>query len=266
MASPLDILNAQAAGINTARAQASPVQNVMIQQNPLTCYSECSVPATPASALLQPNLGNTCDTFQICVTNTSTDSIVLVLGGARLFAETSDPSIVFTSLVEITGGLTPANATAAAQDCSPGIASGQKANVPATRFFNDLTGSIAIASRGVVGRFRTTSDSIDNVDQQLATPFTSFELDPWNGKFVDVCTRTNEAAVCGPCVNGSGSNNVTTYNEACLNYFDALHGISIEILPKISATFQMCYAGIADVYNYRSCSTPSFTVNAPAAY
>lgn len=269
MPSPLDILNAQAAGINTcspaARVAASPVQNVMIHQNPLTCYTDCAVPPTPASALLQPNLGSTCDTLQVCVSNTGTAPIVLVLGGDCFFGDTTDETLVFRALQDITAGLVPANAAASAVDCTRGVAVGQGPFAPTVRALNCITSDIPIAITGKVTKVTPISETGD-VALQLSNPITAFEIDPWNGGIFDICTRTEDAAICGPCVNGSGSDNVTTYNEACLDYIDSLHGIALQIQPGVRVLFQACYAGIADINNYRSCSTPSYNVNPNGGY
>lgn len=266
MASPLEILSAQAAGINTCapsvRPAAAPVQNVIVQANSLGCYSECAIPPTPGSALLKPALGETCDALSVCLQNTTTDVLAIIFNGE--YNSTAPVVTAFNEFSILTNGLTLGTSTAGLRSCDTGVLAAGAGSAPTVRFLNDKFANQPVALQGFRVSVTQVTDISGNVEAQLAAPIVAFEINPWNGA-IDICTRTMEVNVCNPCV-GNSTQNVTTFNEACLTYVDDLHGFAYTIQPGVRVTIQACYAGIADVYNYRACSTPSFQTNGGPAY
>lgn len=277
MASPIQILNNLQNGVNTGcgatTQMASPVAPtpVIVQQNPIGCYSGCSLPPTPASVPLQPNLGAKCGDLQICIRNTSTAELVLVVGGpggVQGFATDSNPAATFSAFGEITFGLTPVNASPSAISCNQGIVSGAGVNASYVQFMNQEFSDVPVILSGfTAAKFRVINDDLtDNIETQRSNAITAWEIDPFDGSVLDVCTRTMDVNFCSPCVGDSSANAPVTFQEDCVTYVGPNNGFSYVIEPNTQVTLQACYVGIADIYDYRDCSLPTWSPAGTASY
>lgn len=268
MASPLQILNSLQSGVLPQPNPSPAPTPVVVQNNPLGCYSGCAMPPTPASVSLQPNLGDKCGDLQICIKNTSTSTqLVLVLGGAgngpASFINDGNPASVFSAFSQVTQGLTPVNASPAAVSCNNGIVSGQGNNATYVQMMNEQFSNTGVVVQGwVVAKVRkVNADGPDNTVTQLGDGITAWESDPFDGSVLDICTRTMDVNFCSPCVNGDNNNAPVTFQEDCVTYLGENNGISYVIEPNTQLTLQACYVGIADINQYRQCSLPTFATN-----